>query len=89
MEFEWDENKRLETLQTRGLDFRAADLFFNGRPVLQLPSPREGEDRWKTTANVEGVFYTLVWMWRGAAVRVISLRRAHEDEARAHRAIHR
>ena len=89
MEFEWDENKRLRTLEERGLDFRSADMFFDGRPVLQLPSLRSAEDRWKTTAIIEGLYYTLVWMWRGAVVRVISLRRAHEDEARAHRALHK
>jgi uncharacterized DUF497 family protein len=88
MIFEWDEAKRVETLEERGLDFVSAYRFFDGRAVVIVPSPRGDEDRWKTTAMIEGTHYTLVWMWRGDAVRVISMRRAHDDEERAHRALH-
>jgi len=86
MKFEWDELKRADTLRLRSLDFADADLFFDGRPVLHIPSVRKGEDRWKTIALIEGAFFVLVWMWREDVVRVISMRRAHEDEERAHRA---
>ena len=24
-----------------------------------------GEERWKTTAAIEGAFFTVVWTWRG------------------------
>jgi len=87
MLFEWDEEKRAMTLEERGLDFADADLFFDGRPVIVIPSPRGGEERWRTTARIEGAYYTLVWMWRSDAVRIISMRRAREDEERAHRAL--
>lgn len=39
--------------------------------------------------RVEGAVFTLVWVWRGTTIRVISMRRAHGDEAKAHRALHR
>jgi uncharacterized protein len=87
MIFEWDESKRIKTLETRGLDFADADLFFDGRPIISLPSQRGDELRWKTTAMIGGD-HTLVWAWRGKAVRVISMRRAHGDEEKGHRAIH-
>jgi len=89
MKFEWDEIKRAETLKALHLDFSDADLFFDGRPVVHIPSIRKGEERWKTIAMIEGSFFTLVWMWRPDVVRVISMRRAHEDEERAHHANHR
>jgi hypothetical protein len=88
MLFEWDEAKRAMTLEERGLDFADADLFFDGRPIVVIPSPRGGEERWRTTARIEGAYYTLVWTWRGAAVRVISMRRAHEGEEGAYRTLH-
>ena len=66
-----------------------APFFFDGRPIVTFPAPRGEEPRWKTTARIHGVFFTLVWMWRGNAIRVISMRRAHGDEAKAHRALHR
>lgn len=88
MIFEWDESKRLATLAARDLDFADADLFFDGRPVVHMPAPRNDEIRWKTIASIEGFFFTLVWTWRGDAIRVISMRRAHHGEERAHRACH-
>ena len=54
MEFSWDENKRLKTLDSRGLDFIGARLFFDGRPVVHQPTARHDEDRWKSTAAIEG-----------------------------------
>jgi uncharacterized DUF497 family protein len=86
--FEWDENKRLATRERRGLDFADAPLFFDGRPVVHIRTLREDEERWKSTAIIEGAYYTLVWMWRGEAIRIISMRRAHGDEERAHRTRH-
>jgi uncharacterized DUF497 family protein len=88
MIFEWDEEKRTATRAARGLDFADAVFFFDGRPVIVQWSPREGEERWKSTAEIEGAFYTLVWTWRKDVIRIISMRRAHDDEREAHRALH-
>jgi uncharacterized DUF497 family protein len=89
VEFSWDEFKRQKTIKERDLDFEDAWLFFDGRSVLTVPTPRDGEERWKTTAQIEANFYTLVWMRRGDAIRIVSMRRAHDDEERAHRNLHR
>jgi uncharacterized protein len=88
MIFEWDEAKRAETIRNRGLDFGTAWRFFDGRPVVHIPSLRSGESRWKTTAIIEGAYLTRVWMWSGTAIRIISFRRAHGDEEKAYRALH-
>ncbi len=88
MRFEWDDDKRRLTFARRGLDFADAPLFFDGRPTVTFPTPRGEEPRCKTTVRIEGAFFTLVWMWRDTAIRVISMRRAHGDEAKAHRALH-
>ena len=37
---------------------------------------------------VEVAFFTVVWSWRGENVRVISMRRAHEQEIRKYREAH-
>jgi uncharacterized DUF497 family protein len=71
MDFSWDENKRLETISRRKLDFNRAVLFFDGRPVIHQFSPRHYEDRWQSTAEMDYVLYTLVWMWRGETRRII------------------
>jgi hypothetical protein len=88
MEFEWDERKRAQIVAERALDFVAAHRFFDGRPVSSQPSPRMDEERWKTTALIEGLHLTLVWCWRGENIRVITMRRAHEKEIGAYRQLH-
>ena len=88
MEFEWDERKRAEIIAKRALDLASARRFFDGRPAIYEPTPRGGEDRWKTTAAFEGTLFTVVWCWRGEVVRVITMRRAHEQEIRQYRAVY-
>jgi uncharacterized DUF497 family protein len=88
MDFEWNERKRADIIEQRALDFASAPLFFNGRPAIHQPTPRHNEERWKTTALIEGAFFTIVWTWRGETIRVISMRRAHEQEIKKHRETH-
>jgi len=88
MDFSWDEQKRLRTIEERNLDFADAPVFFDGRLVIHQPTPRNDEDRWKTTAEIEGRFYTVVWLWRGATKHIISMRRSHEQEIRKYRELH-
>ncbi len=88
MDFEWDERKRRQILEERLLDFATADLFFDGRPAIHQPTPRGVEERWKTTAVIEGSYFTIVWTWRTEVIRIISMRRAHEQEIRKYRQTH-
>jgi uncharacterized DUF497 family protein len=88
MNFEWDDRKRRRILEQRALDFASADLFFDGRPAIHQPTPRGTEERWKTTAVIEKAYFTVVWTWRAETIRIISMRRAHEQEIRKHREAH-
>jgi uncharacterized DUF497 family protein len=85
--FEWQEDKRQKTLKERNLDFADAYRFFDDRPVIHQPTPRDGEERWKSTALFNGKFFTVVWMWREDTMRIISMRRSHEQEERKYREI--
>ena len=84
---EWDEAKRLKNIKRRGLDFEDADLMFDGRPVTTAASRRNNEDRFVSTAGIDGKLYTVVWMWRGENQRIISFRRASYGEERTYRQI--
>ena len=88
MEFEWDERKRAQIIEKRALDLASAYLFFDGRAAIHQPTPRDDEPRWKTTVKIEDAFFTVIWTWRGKTIRVITMRRAHEQEIRAHRETH-
>jgi uncharacterized DUF497 family protein len=87
VDFEWDEDKRHKTLKERNLDFADAFQFFDGRPLIHQPTPRAREERWKSTAFLHGHFFTIVWTWRGARRRIISMRRSSEPEKREYRQI--
>lgn len=85
MEFEWREDKRQKTLDERSLDFASAFRFFDGRNVLHQPSRRNDEERWKSTARLDGKLFTVVWMWRQGVIRIISMRRSDGREERKYR----
>jgi len=86
--FEWDEKKRIRTLHERNLDFRDAYQAFDGRPVIHVRARRNEEERFVSTAEIEGKLYTVVWTWRAENQRIISFRRARSGEERAYRKVH-
>jgi uncharacterized protein len=88
IEFEWDEAKRLHNFARHRLDLVDGEVLFDGRQTVTFPSPRHGELRFVTPGLIGGKFHTLVWTEREAAVRLISLRRARDAEARKYRARH-
>ncbi|HEV2149260.1 MAG TPA: BrnT family toxin [Longimicrobiaceae bacterium] len=46
--FDWDEAKRLRTLEERGIDFADVARFFFGRvPFYRRRADRQGEERWQ------------------------------------------
>lgn len=81
IELEWDETKRQATLSARGVDFAdAADLDWN--TALTAEDNRHDEPRFVTIGPIHGRLHVLAWCWRGAKLRVISLRKANEREVK-------
>ena len=82
----FDPEKRLRTLEDRGLDFIDAVALFDGRPIITVASDRNDEERFKSIAKgSDGKLYSVIWTWRNADLWIISFRRAHNDEARKYR----
>jgi len=86
--FDWDENKRLRTLEDRGVDLADAKLIFDGRATMTVSTRQPGEARFLTTGLLYGKAYTIVWRWREQTRRIFSFRRARKEEARAYRSLH-
>lgn len=83
MKIEYDDNKRHQTLEHRGLDFAfAGELLFSDLPVLEILDDREdyGEDRWQTMGPFRGNIVLIVWTQRDDARRIISMRKCNERE---------
>jgi uncharacterized protein len=88
LEFEWDEDKRRININLHRIDFKDAELMFDGRDVVTDKSPYADEDRYITTGMIDGRFMTVVWTWRGSTTRIISARRSRDSEKRKHRSLH-
>jgi uncharacterized DUF497 family protein len=89
LEFTWDEAKREWVLAERGIDFlRVAFELFDGRPLLTVPTPRDEEDRFLSVGLIEGKFSAVVWTWRDNAVRIITARRARDEEEKRYSALY-
>jgi uncharacterized protein (DUF4415 family) len=54
--------------------------LFDGRPFTTAPSPRNAEERWLSVGEIDGRVVAVAWCWRGAAIRIITMRRARDAE---------
>ena len=87
-EFEWDEAKRLSNIDKHDIDFAAVRQLFDGRPVLTFQSTYDAESRNLTIGMLDRQLVTVVWAWRAANIRLISARRASDEERRRYRQLH-
>ena len=84
MDFEWDETKSDRTRRERGVGFDYAVLIFEGL-VLEWEDRREdwGETRIVAAGTVEDVILTVIYTDRGKRRRIISARKARQEEREA------
>lgn len=79
MELEWDEAKRRETLELRGLDFAWMASFMWESAVIRS-SDRAGEARWVATGYIGQRLFWAVYTERDGKMRIISLHKANARE---------
>lgn len=86
MPITFDTAKRDKTLAERGIDFVDATIVFDGRHFTLADDRREyGEARFVTVGLLNGRMIVMVWTPRGAARRIISMRKANEREQEHYR----
>ena len=85
-EFEWDDAKAAANLRKHKINFRAASRVFDDPLVLIEQDLAEdyGEDRLLAVGRVEGLLITVAFTERGECVRIISARKASNDEQRTY-----
>lgn len=83
--FEWDEVKRLATLEKHGIDFvDAAEIF--AHPYLRLPGKCDVERRDIAIGLLGGVHIAVVHTVRNDVIRIITARRARRNEREGYQA---
>jgi uncharacterized DUF497 family protein len=88
-ELEWDESKRLSNLSKHRLDFQDSVLVL-GEPFLRLLARPAGDEvRYRAIGYVRQNLVAVIYTMRGEAYRIISMRKARDDERRLfHQAVH-
>jgi len=82
-EIEYGENKRIATLEARGLDMARSCAILDGPTLTVRDSRKEyGEERNISIGFLDDVMVVLVWTLRGDVHRIISMRKANERERR-------
>lgn len=79
--FEWDDSKQKINIEKHGIDFIDAIAIFNDINRIEKTIVHEsGEKRSITIGMVSGVVLLVVYTLRGKSIRLISARRASENE---------
>ena len=81
--YEWDEDKRRETLEDRVLDFADIETLFEWDTAIIIPSDRNDEPRWVAYGYFSTRLHVVVYARRGAMGeirRIISFRPASQKE---------
>lgn len=84
MEFEFDPAKDEANRFKHGLrlEFGMRVFGHDDHIVIASNRPIDGEDRLKAVGLVDGKLYTVIHVWRGERVRLISVRRSNAGEQR-------
>ena len=80
LEFEWDSEKSLKNADKHGLGFEKALILWFDLDLLTVPVERGDERRFLATGRLMGKVWTAVFTWRGGRIRLISVRRARDEE---------
>ncbi|WP_373568608.1 BrnT family toxin [Paracoccus actinidiae] len=77
--YEWDDAKRLKTIEKHGIDFTSARQIFDG-PHLEIDARSVDEVRRTAIGRVGGHMIAVVFTRRGDLIRIITARRARRNE---------
>ncbi len=82
-DLEWDEGKRRSNLIKHGVDFAGAERF-NWDNAIEFLDDRGdyGEERWTAIGWIDDGIHVLTYTERDQSLRVISLRKATNEERR-------
>ena len=84
----WDEDKRRENIERRGVDFGEAALIFEGDVVESVDARRDyGEVRYRALGRVEDQYYMVAYTWRGDNRHIITAWKVGEHGRRRYEEI--
>lgn len=80
--FEWDDHKNKSNQDKHKIAFEDAADVFNDKDRLEFESDKNGETRYLTIGKAFQAIISVVYTTRNLIIRIISARRASQDERR-------
>ena len=78
--FEFDTAKSESNRAKHGIDFVEAQGLWSDPMLLEIPAKTDDEPRYLAIGQIDGKHWSAVITYRGANVRLISVRRARTEE---------
>jgi uncharacterized DUF497 family protein len=82
MEFEFDPVKSASNHEKHGVDFVQAQELWLDPLRVEVPARTTGEPRWLVIGRMGGRYWSAVVTYRQDRTRIISVRRARDEEIR-------
>ena len=80
MSFEYDPEKSRSNKAKHGIDFDEAQALWRDERLIEAPARTDDEPRYLAIGMIDGRHWAAVCVRRGVSVRIISVRRAREQE---------
>lgn len=80
MVFEFDASKSRINQAKHGIDFVEAQRLWRDDMLLEIPARTENEPRFLVVGCIDQVHWSAVITYRGDRIRIISVRRARDEE---------
>ncbi len=80
MIFEFDARKSQMNLEKHGIDFEEAKLLWDDPDLLEIQARIEDEPRFMVIGRIANTHWSGIITYRGDAIRIISIRRARDEE---------
>lgn len=78
--FEFDESKSRSNRKKHGIDVVDAQVLWDDLNVLEVPARTDDEPRFLVIGRIGGKHWPAIVTYRGAAIRIISVRRSRQEE---------
>lgn len=80
MDFEFDSRKSKNNKKKHGIDFTEAQALWDDPDLLEIPAKTEDEPRFLVVGKIVEKHWSGIITYRGENVRIISVRRARNEE---------
>jgi uncharacterized protein len=80
MAFEYDLEKSTENQRKHGINFEEALALWQHPAKVEIPARTADESRWLAIGMIDGRHWSAIYTQRGENIRLISVRRARDEE---------